>query len=107
MSIQEDQGVVHIHDILSFQIDGLGFIATTSLNQPTSEREESITQLRVAITYNNDHLDYTRCAFRIESDSLQVKCYHLNFTYYLVFLRLSILLFFLPSLFFLTLLLFF
>ncbi len=92
MSIQEDLGVIHIHDVLSFQIDGLGFIATTSLNEPISESEESITQLRVAAITNNDHLDYTRCAFRIESDSLQVSKYSLTLTLVLLQMVFSVLL---------------
>jgi hypothetical protein len=67
----DDTNIVHARDTLSFQVDGLGFLATSSVNEPIQETEESITQLRIA-SQEADTLDYLRCVFRIESDSSQV-----------------------------------
>jgi hypothetical protein len=67
-----DPNVVHVKDILSFYVDGLGYLATSPPNEPLPEVEESITQLRIAKISSLDHLDYIRCTFRFEADSIQV-----------------------------------
>ena len=71
----EDPSIIHVNDVLSFQIDGLGFIATPSVFEPIPESEESITQLRISKGISFDSLDYTRCAFRIQADSIQVRIF--------------------------------
>lgn len=80
-TIYNDPNIIRVKDVLSFSIDGLGYMATSSMNEPIPEAEESITQLRIVKIPNLDQLDYLRCCFRIEADSLQV----IQFTLFLCF----------------------
>jgi hypothetical protein len=68
-----DRSIIHAKDIVSFQIDAVGVLATPSWNEPIPEREETVSHLRaIPCPVDLSALDFTRCMFRIDTDAGQV-----------------------------------
>ncbi len=71
MSAQKiDAKILLSGDYVGFQVDSLGFLATSSGFEPIPEREESVSHLRVCNTPNILEADANRCMFRIDSEGL-------------------------------------
>jgi hypothetical protein len=70
---EEDGQVLSSGDIISFCLDNLGFLAVPSMFEPVPEHEEIVTHLRCTASTKITNIDFTRCAFRIELDSVQVR----------------------------------
>lgn len=67
-----DDKVLLSGDIVGFNVDSLGYLATPSDLEPIPEKEETVSHLRVASASSILAVDSTRCMFRIDSDVGQV-----------------------------------
>eukprot|EP00981_Chlorochromonas_danica_P008725 scaffold2297_cov153-Ochromonas_danica.AAC.8 len=68
----DDNSILRAKDVIAVEVDSLGVLAIPSSNEPLPEQEETISHLRVANVSEMGIQDYTRCMFRVETDSGQV-----------------------------------
>ncbi len=69
----KDSKVLLSGDIVGFQVDSMGFLATPSVFEPIPEKEEAVSHVRICTAANILEADANRCMFRIESDIGQVR----------------------------------
>lgn len=72
------KGEIYSGDIVGLLIDGVGFLATPSVDEPIPEKSEAISHTRIIRGDETIEPDSQRCLFKIESDVQQVIlcCYY-------------------------------
>lgn len=66
-----DSNCIQSGDIIALDFDNMGIFSLPSRDEPISEREESISHLRIWKGEVNN-ADFTRCMFRISTEPGQV-----------------------------------
>ncbi len=68
-----DAKILFSGDIVGFQVDSIGFLATPSAFEPIPEKEETVSHMRICSAPSILEADANRCMFRMDSDGGQVE----------------------------------